>query len=175
MKNIILIGMPGSGKSSVGVVIAKTLGMNFVDVDLLIQNRENALLQDILDKVGMDRFLELEADAVCSIEAENAVIAPGGSAVLCERGAKHLKNLGTLVYLKTDVSDLESHLKNLSSRGVARKPGQTIADVYRYRAPFYEKYADITVSTAGQSLDETIGKVLDTLKGANGICPGQTE
>lgn len=166
MKNIILIGMPGSGKSSVGVVVAKTLGLNFVDVDLLIQSRENALLQDILDRVGMDEFLEIEADTVCSIETENSVIAPGGSAVLCERGAKHLKSLGTMVYLKTDVSDLESHLENLSSRGVARKPGQTIADIYRYRAPFYEKYADITINTAGQSLAETVGKVLDALKGA---------
>ncbi|MGM9680813.1 MAG: shikimate kinase [Eubacteriales bacterium] len=166
MKNIILIGMPGSGKSSVGVIVAKTLGMNFIDVDLLIQNRENALLQELLDSVGMDGFLELEADAVCSIQAENAVIAPGGSAVLCERGAKHLKELGTVVYLKTDIADLESHLHNLSSRGVARKPGQTIADVYRYRAPFYEKYADITVNTAGQSLAKTVGKVLDALKGA---------
>lgn len=162
--NIILIGMPGSGKSSVGVIIAKALGMEFLDLDLLIQNREGALLQDILDRVGMDGFLEIEADAVCSVNPSNSVIAPGGSAVLCQRGAEHLKKLGTVVYLRTSVEDLEQHLNNLSSRGVARKPGQTIADVYHYRAPFYEKYADVTIDTAGQTLPQTVEAVLEAIR-----------
>ena len=164
-KNIILIGMPGSGKSSVGVILAKVLGMDFVDVDLVIQAREGALLQDILDKRGMDAFLQAEADAVCTLDCRNTVIAPGGSAVLTTRGAEHLKALGTVVYLKTSCAVLKRHLRNLATRGVAIAPGQTIEDLYAYRAPFYEKYADLTVETAGQSLDETVAAVLQGLIG----------
>lgn len=158
--NIILIGMPGSGKSTVGVLLAKALGMGFLDIDLIIQQREGALLQDILDRVGTDRFLEIEADAVCSIRASSTVISTGGSAVLCERGARHLKELGTMIYLRSDPAELVQHLTNLSDRGIACQPGQTVADIYSYRAPFYEKYANVTVDTTGQNLAETVASVL---------------
>ncbi len=161
--NIVLIGMPGSGKSTVGVVLAKMLGMNFVDVDLIIQQREGALLQTILDQKGTEAFLEIEADAVCSLDCADSVIAPGGSAVLLDREGDHLKQLGTVVYLKIPVEALAARLSNLDNRGVPMKPGQTIADLYRYRQPFYEKYADITVDTAGKSLEDTCSAVLKAL------------
>jgi shikimate kinase len=162
--NLVLIGMPGSGKSTVGVVLAKMLGMNFVDVDLLIQQREGALLQTILDQRGTDVFLDVEADAVCSLDCDHSVIAPGGSAVLRDRAGEHLKQLGTVVYLKIPVDALADRLTNLAERGVPLEPGQTIADLYDYRQPFYEKYADLTVDTAGLRLEETCSAVLDALE-----------
>ncbi len=159
--NIVLIGMPGSGKSTVGVVLAKRLGMNFVDVDLLIQQREGALLQTILDEKGTEAFLEMEADAVCSLDCSHSVIAPGGSAVLLEREGLHLKSLGTVVYLNIPVEALASRLTNLDSRGVPIQPGQPSADLYEYRRPFYERYADITIDTTGKSLEDTCSAVLE--------------
>lgn len=163
MKNIVLVGMPGSGKSTVGVVLAKILGMDFVDVDLVIQQREGALLQDILDRVGNKQFLELEADVVCSLDCQNTVISPGGSAVLVERGAAHLKELGTVVYLDVPCTELEVRLSNLASRGVTLAPGQTIADLFAYRKPFYEKCADLTIDTQGKTLEETCSAILHAL------------
>ncbi len=163
-ENIILIGMPGSGKSSIGVIIAKRLGMRFIDVDLLIQERQGELLQETVDRVGSDAFLEIEADAVCSVSVQNSVISPGGSAILCERGAKHLKSLGKVVYLRLTLDALKTHLSDLSSRGIAMKPGQTLDDIYNYRVPFYEKYADITVDTSMQTIEESVDAVLNALK-----------
>lgn len=163
-ENIILIGMPGSGKSSIGVIVAKRLGMSFIDVDLLIQERQGELLQETVDRVGSDAFLEIEADAVCTINAKNSVISPGGSAILCERGARHLKSLGKVVYLRLTLDALKTHLTDLSSRGIAMKPGQTLDDLYNYRVPFYEKYADITVDTSMQTINESVDAVLNALK-----------
>ena len=161
--NIVLIGMPGSGKSTVGVVLAKILGMDFVDVDLVIQQREGALLQDILDRLGNEKFLELEADVICSLDCRNTVISPGGSAVLVERGAARLKELGTVVYLDVPCAELEVRLSNLASRGVTLAPGQTIADLFAYRRPFYEACADLTVDTRGKTLEETCTAILQAL------------
>ena len=145
MKNIILIGMPGSGKSTVGVLLAKALGYSFLDVDLVIQRREGALLQEILDSRGTQAFLDAEEEAVCSVDCQRTVIAPGGSAVCRERGARHLKSLGPVVYLRVPLEELSQRIQNLDSRGIAMEPGQTLADVMAYRAPLYEQYADLIV------------------------------
>ena len=153
MDNITLIGMPGSGKSTVGVLLAKALGYDFLDVDLVIQNREQALLQDILDRRGLDAFLQAEEDAVCSVRCSRTVIAPGGSAVCRERAALHLKALGPVVYLRVPLEELSGRIRNLSTRGIAMKPGQTLADVMAYRAPLYERYADL-VDTARALLQQ---------------------
>lgn len=156
MDNVILIGMPGSGKSSVGVVLAKALGYRFLDVDLLIQEREGALLQEILDRHGVDHFLDVERDAICSVDCRRTVVAPGGSCVCREEAVAHMRRLGTVVYLKLSLSEVEGRIHNLATRGIALEPGQTIPDVYDYRTPLYERCAHITVPADGQSLAETV-------------------
>lgn len=159
MDNIILIGMPGSGKSSVGVVLAKALGYRFLDVDLLIQEREGALLQELLDRDGVERFLDMERDAICSVDCRRTVVAPGGSCVCREEAVAHMRRLGTVVYLKLSLEEVESRIHNLATRGIALQPGQTIADVYEYRTPLYERCAHITVPADGQSLAGTVEAV----------------
>lgn len=165
MDNITLIGMPGSGKSTVGVLLAKALGYQFLDVDLLIQEREGALLQEILDRRGTRAFLEAEERAVRSLDCRRTVIAPGGSAVCREGAAVHLKGMGPLVYLRVPLEELTKRIQNLSSRGIAMEPGQTLADVLAYRDPLYRKYADLIVDChPGQSLAQTLPLVRAALE-----------
>ena len=162
MNNITLIGMPGSGKSTVGVLLAKSLGFQFVDVDLLIQQREGALLQELLDTRGVEPFLDAEEAAVRSLACTGAVIAPGGSAV-CRAGA-----LGRVVYLHVPLPELERRIHNITTRGIAMAPGQTLADVYAAREPLYRRYADLTVDVGeGRGLEETVAAVLQGLLGLN--------
>lgn len=164
VENVVLIGMPGSGKSTVGVLLAKALGFGFLDIDLLIQQQENALLQDIIDSRGVDAFLHAEEQAVCSVRCKGYVIAPGGSAVCREKGAEHLKSLGPVIYLRVPLEELEKRIYNLDSRGIAMLPGQSLADVMAYRAPLYDKYADLIVdSPSGQPLATTVRQVLERL------------
>ena len=165
MKNITLIGMPGSGKSTVGVLLAKALGYGFLDVDPVIQHREGALLQDILDEKGVDYFLDREEEAVCSVDCQRYVIAPGGSAVLRQKGADHLRTLGPVVYLDVPVEELQRRIRNMGSRGIAMKPGQTLADVMAYRAPYYEACADLVIPCpSGQLLEDTVKQVLEQVR-----------
>ncbi|MEM5779593.1 MAG: shikimate kinase [Lawsonibacter sp.] len=168
VQNIILIGMPGSGKSTVGVLLAKALGYGFLDVDLLLQRQESALLQDILDTRGLEAFLDAEERAVCSVRCEGHVIAPGGSAVCRERAALHLKSLGPVVYLDVPLDELNGRIQNLSTRGIAMEPGQSLADVMACRTPLYRKYADLVIScSGGHSLAQTAQTVLERLRAAS--------
>lgn len=166
MNDITLIGMPGSGKSTVGVLLAKTLGFQFVDTDLIIQQREGALLQDILDSRGVEAFLDCEEAAIRTLDCERTVISPGGSAV-CRAGAMdHLKALGRVVYLHVPLAELERRVSNITTRGIAMAPGESLADVYAQREPLYRKYADLTVEVAeGMALEETVAAVLQGLIG----------
>ena len=166
MHNLTLIGMPGSGKSTVGVLLAKTLGFQFIDTDLLIQQREGALLQEILDRRGIASFLDAEEAAIRSREWDRAGIAPGGSAV-CRAGAiGHLKQLGRVVYLHVPLPELERRIRNITTRGIAMEPGQTLADVSASRGPLYREYADLTVDVPeGNRLEETVAAVLQGLIG----------
>ena len=160
LKNIILIGMPACGKSSVGVILAKTAAMSFVDTDLLLQEKEGRKLQYIIDNQGMDEFLKIEERILSSVNAENAVISTGGSAVYSERAMAHLKSVGTVVYLKLSLSEIDRRLKNIKTRGIAMGPGETLADLYDYRVPLYERYADITIDAEGLTIEETIAEIL---------------
>ena len=163
MKNIVLIGMPGSGKSTVGVLLAKALGYGFLDIDLVIQQQENALLQEILDTKGVEVFLDAEEKAVCSVQCQKHVIAPGGSCVCRERAMEHLKKLGNVVYIKLPYESIEPRITNLDTRGIAFRPGETLRDIYDYRTPLYERYADITVETEGLTLEQSAAAILKSL------------
>lgn len=162
-KNIVLIGMPGVGKSTLGVVLAKELGFEFVDADLLIQKREKRLLKEIIAEGGVDGFLKVEEEVNAGIEAERTVIATGGSVVYSAKAMEHLKSIGKVVYLKLNFDDLNNRLGNLKGRGVVLKDGQTLKSLYEERTPLYEKYADITVSEDGLNLEETLSMVLQRL------------
>lgn len=162
-KNIVLIGMPGVGKSTLGVVLAKELGFEFVDADLLIQKREKRLLKEIIAQDGVDGFLKVEEEVNAEIEAERTVIATGGSVVYSQKAMEHLKSIGKVVYLKLNFDDLNNRLGNLKGRGVVLKDGQTLKSLYEERIPLYEKYADITVSEDGLNLEETLSSVLQSL------------
>lgn len=165
LDNVTLIGMPGSGKSTVGVLLAKLLGYQFLDVDLLIQEREGALLQEILDSRGTAAFLDAEEAAVQTLDCRHTVIAPGGSAVCREGAALHLKGLGPMVYLRVPLEELTRRIQNLSTRGIAMEPGQTLADVLAFREPLYCKYADLVVDCPpGQELLQTARLVMDRLQ-----------
>ncbi len=158
--NIILIGMPGVGKSTLGVVLAKELGFEFVDADLLIQKREKRLLKEIIAQDGVDGFLAIENHVNASIEAENTVIATGGSVIYGPEAMEHLKAIGTVVYLKLDYNTLDSRLGSLKGRGVVLKEGQNLLSLYNERVPLYERYADVTVDEAGLDLEATLTAVL---------------
>ena len=163
MRNIVLIGMPAVGKSTVGVVVAKRLGYKFVDTDILIQEAEGKLLKEIIAEKGTEGFLEVEDRINAQVEVENTVIAPGGSVVYCENAMEHYKKIGTVVYLKVSFETINKRLRNAKSRGVVLKEGQTLKDLYDERVRLFETYADITVCEDGLELEETIDSVMEAL------------
>lgn len=165
MENIVLIGMPASGKSTAGILLAKAIGYGFIDCDLLIQSREKALLCDIIRDKGAEEFLRIEEDVNASLWAERCVIATGGSVIYGERAMRNLKKIGTVVYLKVSERELEKRLKNIFRRGVVmRTPGETIADLYAERIPLYEQYADVTVDCEGCDVEQTVRRIAEATK-----------
>ena len=160
MNNIILIGMPGSGKSSLGVVLAKKIGFGFIDSDLVIQQREGMTLERIIEKHGDAGFIQIENEVNCSISPHHTVIATGGSAVYGKEAMEHLRQIGTVIYLKLYYADISRRLSDIKGRGVVLKDGQTLKDLYEERVPLYEKYADITVNEYGLNVEQTIDKIL---------------
>ena len=163
MKNIILIGMPAVGKSTVGVVVAKRIGYEFIDTDLLIQKQEKRLLKEIIAEEGNERFLEIENQVNRDLQVESAVISPGGSVVYCEEAMQHFKEIGTVIYLHATYEAIYKRITNAKNRGVVLKEGQTLKDLYDERVKLFEKYADYTVSEEGLDLEETIDMVLELL------------
>ena len=159
--NIVLIGMPGVGKSTIGVVLAKVLGYQFVDADLVIQERTGKLLREIIEESGTDGFIEVENRINSQIEAEHAIIATGGSAVYGAEAMRHLKENGTVLYLKLPYEELERRLSDIRGRGVVLREGQTLRDLYEERVPLYEKYADMTVDENQLNVEQTIEKIME--------------
>ena len=163
MKNIVLIGMPGAGKSTIGVLLAKSTLMDFTDTDLLIQKKYSSALCDIINERGIDEFLKAENDVICESDFTNCVVATGGSAVYGREAMEKLKNSGVVVYLKVDASELEKRINNIHTRGIAMKDGTTISELYNERAPLYEKYADITVECASLTPEECVDKIIENI------------
>lgn len=154
--NIVLIGMPGSGKTTVGRALAEALGAPFVDCDDLIRAREGKSLEQIIEERGTDGFLALEEEVNARLSAENCVIAPGGSVVYGKRAMAHLQEIGRIVYLRLPCTEIERRLSDPKGRGVAMKEGYTLKDLYEERTPLYEKYADIAVDAEGKDVAETV-------------------
>ena len=157
--NIVLIGMPGCGKSTVGVLLAKAIGYDFIDCDLLIQKKCGMKLQDIINTRGIAAFLAEEEAVLSALEADGCVIATGGSAVYSEAGMTHLKRNAVTVYLSLPLAEIGRRLTNIKTRGVAMSAGTTVADLYAQRCPLYEKYADITLNADGLSIEETVESI----------------
>lgn len=159
-ENIVLIGMPGCGKSTVGVVLAKAMGYQFLDSDLLIQSRENRLLCEIIEQEGLDGFNRIEEEVNASIRARQTVIATGGSVVYGEAAMKHLKEIGEIVYMKLSLPSVQERLGDLTRRGVSLRPDQTLEDLYYERIPLYEKYADVIVDEEGMDIRRVVSTIL---------------
>jgi len=162
--NVILIGMSGAGKSTLGILLAKALGKDFVDTDLLIQQRTKKLLQQILDDEGTERFIEIEEDVIRALEVENTVIATGGSVVYSERAMRALKAGGIAVYLAVDYNEIASRLSNITTRGIVFKNASDLRGVFEERLPLYERYADLTVTCTGRDVESSVGEILCALK-----------
>lgn len=164
MKNIILIGMPACGKSVTGVMLAKSLKMNFIDADLLIQERAGKSLQDIINADGIETFKSIEEEVLNAINVKNTVIATGGSAVYYDSAMRHLKENGVVVYIEASLATIKKRLKNIRTRGVAMEKGQTIDSLYEMRVPLYEKYADCTVRSHRYRAENTVEDIISGLE-----------
>lgn len=164
-ENIVLIGMPGVGKSTVGVILAKVLGYQFIDADLVIQKRENRLLHEIISEEGLYGFLKAEENANVYIaqNEEKSIVATGGSVVYCEKAMQELKKTGRVIYLELEYDQLKKRLGNLKGRGVVLKDGQDLRGLYEERIPLYEKYADLTVNEKNLDVEQTLQKIVDRL------------
>ena len=165
MRNVVLIGMPGCGKSTCGVLAAKALCKDFVDTDLVIQQREKKSLQTIINEEGNDRFAAAEESALLSLDAENAVIATGGSAVYSRRGMEHLKANATLLYLRISFDTMMNRIKNMSSRGILLRDGETIEAMYEERGALYEAYADRIIDCDGREIEDTVSEIVRIVLG----------
>ena len=163
MKNIILIGMPGSGKSTLGVLLAKIAGFSFLDSDLLIQSNVGKKLHRILDEDGIEFFKNVENEVNSNINSQNTVIATGGSVVYGKEAMEHLKSIGTVVYLKVSLDELLRRINNMATRGIVKKPNKTFKDLYRERTGLYEKYADVIVECEDSDLNVNAEKVAKAL------------
>ena len=162
--NIVLIGMPGVGKSTVGVILAKVLGYQFLDADLVIQEQEGKLLHEIIEEKGTDGFIRVENRVNASLDTDKTIIATGGSVVYGIEAMEHLKEIGQVVYLEVSFEELEKSLADIKGRGVVLRPGQTLKDLYLERTPLYEKYADVTVNEEGLGVEETVDVLVQKLK-----------
>ena len=156
--------MPGCGKSTLGVILAKELGLDFVDTDIVIQQRTGELLQETLEKRGVSALLDEEEKAILSLDmTKPCVVSTGGSAVLRENSMAHLRKNGICVYIKLPYEEIEGRINNRDTRGIAAEKGDTLLDIYNYRTPYYEMYADITCDCSGKSIPQNIESIKEKL------------
>ena len=167
MNNVILIGMPGAGKSTVGVLLAKSLLSDFTDTDLIIQNKEKSSLADIINSKGTDFFIRLEEDIILSCDFRNCVVATGGSVVYGEKAMEKLSGDSVVVYLKVELPELQKRLGDITTRGIAMADNMGIPELFRERTPLYEKYADVFVSEEGLDVEETVELLVSKLQNLN--------
>lgn len=164
MRNIVLIGMPASGKSTIGVLLAKALGRDFIDTDLLIQAREGALLQDIIMDKGIDEFIRIEEEVITGLDCTNTVIATGGSVVYSHEAMEYLGQKGIIVYLEVDYEEINRRLTNITSRGIVFEEGQNLIDLYKERLPLYQKYADLTIDCRDKDVETLVSLIKDKIQ-----------
>ena len=157
--NITLIGMPGAGKSTVGVVLAKRMGMDFIDTDLIIQKEYNKTLSEIINEKGIEEFKKVENDVISKLELDNTIIATGGSAVYGKEAMKHLRDISKVVYIKLSAENIEDRLGDLNERGVVLEDGETLQELYDERIPLYKKYAHIIVNANDMVLREVVKNI----------------
>jgi len=162
--NITLVGMPGSGKSTIGVLLAKRLGYSFVDMDIVIQEQEQRLLKEIIEQDGLDGFLEIENRVNSRVRVTRSVIAPGGSVIYGKEAMEHLKSISEIVYLQLNCEELTGRLGDLKDRGVALRDGMTIEDLYNERVPLYEQYADIVIDETGKGPGDIVDRLREILE-----------
>ena len=172
MGNIVLIGMPGCGKSTVGVLLAKALGMAFVDTDVVFQAKEGRKLQRIIEEIGIDAFLAREEEAILSLSCDKTVIATGGSVVYGQRAMKRLHEDGVVVYIRLPYEEIARRLSNLATRGVTLREGQTLFDLYEERIPLYEKEADVVLDASGLQIEQTVEAIARRMETMNGAGHG---
>ena len=165
-KNVILIGMPAVGKSTVGVILAKRLNFSFLDMDILIQTREGKSLQELIQRHGASGFCDIEAQHLLSVAASSHVLATGGSVVYRDKAMQHLHTNGVIIHLDLELGRLQKRLDDIDARGVIIGPDQKLGDLYAERQPLYAKYADITISTDGLSPDQVVRQIVGLLSGA---------
>lgn len=162
-KNIVLIGMPGAGKSTIGVLLAKAINYDFLDADLVIQKQNNKKLYEIINEKGIDEFLKIENDTIVGLNVSETVIATGGSAVYGYEAMEHMRKNGIIIYLKLSCVEIINRISNITTRGIAMKEGKTIFDIYDERVPLYEKYADIIIDAEGTDVEECVTLVANSL------------
>lgn len=164
MNNIILIGMPGAGKSTLGVLLAKALGYHFVDTDILIQDDQEELLQNIINQHGLERFKEIEEETIIKHRFSHSIVATGGSVVYYEDAMEKLKKEGTILYIKLSYETIEARINNIETRGLVVDPDKTLKDLYDERTSLYEKYAEITVNCETKTVEESVKEIIQQLE-----------
>lgn len=158
--NIVLVGMSGAGKSTLGVLLAKALGMDFVDTDIVIQQHEGRLLQEIIDHDGIERFLDIEERIVSELQLKNCVISTGGSVIYSEKAMNILQQHGQIIYLHVPYEEIQRRLKNVTTRGIVIKKGNTLKDVYEERVPLYAKFSDTTIDCSNKEIEQCISEMI---------------